>query len=338
MSGGAPTDRLDETSRRATGVPTILVTGGSGFLGAALTEALAGRGDHVIAMDVRIGEALGRLAAAHENVTPVVADLTEWASIADLFRAHRVDSVIHCGAIVGVIASVDHPFNTMRVNVEGTVNLLECMRLFGARRMVQISSEEVYGDFRSARIDEEHPRNPVQAYGISKVACEQFARSYAARYGLECIAVRTSWVYGANLPRERVPRNLLSAIVDGRSCHVPAGADALIDHTYVDDFVAGVLLAHDHPRHRFDAYHVTSGQAVTVQGIVDVLKELAPGADIGVGPGAYFHGPGVAAVRKGALDVSRARAELGYRPRHDIRSGLQRCLDLMTRSRKERTR
>ncbi len=316
---------------------TILVTGGSGFLGVALCEALARRGDTVIALDVRIGEPLAARARAHPNLAPVVADLTDWPSLADVFRAHRPSSVFHCGAVVGVIASLACPVTTMRANVEGTLNLLECMRLFGSRRVLQVSSEEVYGDFLTDRIDEEHPRNALLPYGISKLACEQLGRSYAARFGLECIALRTSWVYGAELPRERVPKSFLTAIVSRTRCHVPGGADSLIDHTYVDDFVAGALAALDHDRHRFDAYHVTSGEAVTVREIVDILKGWEPAADIGVGQGAYLHGPGVPAARKGALDVSRARAELGYRPRFDIRAGLRRCLDQMKSSHAQET-
>lgn len=309
---------------------TILVTGASGFLGVALTKALARRGDKVIALDLSVGKGLQQVCENYSNVIPVVGDLMEWPSLAHSFKAHVPDAVIHCAAIVGVIASVGTPLSTMRVNVEGTINLLECMRLFGTRRMLQISSEEVYGDFVSDRINETHPRDPMQAYGISKLACEQIAKSYVALHGMECVNLRTSWVYGSELTRERVPKNFLTAVANRRSLHVPSGADTLIDHTYIDDFVSGVIGALDHKQHKFDTYHIASGEAVTVGEIVKILVTLVPGADISVGPGQYFHGPNVPAVRKGAMDIARAQDEFGYTPAFNMRKGLMRCLEAMT--------
>ncbi len=311
----------------------ILVTGASGFLGTALCEALGRRGDEVLALDLAVGVPLRRVAADWPRVRPVVGDLLEWPALADLLRDQSPDAVLHCAAVVGVIASVGSPLRTMQVNVEGTLHLLECMRRSSTRRLLQVSTEEVYGAFTAPVADEEHPRNPVQAYGISKLACEQLARTYASVHGLECVNLRTSWVYGPGLPRDRVPRNLLAAAAAGRSCHLAGGGDAAIDHTYLDDFVSGTLAALDHRgAHRFDAYHVASGRAVTVREIVEAVRELVPGADVSAEPGPYLHGPGVPAVRKGALDVSRAAAELGWRPAHDIRSGLRRWLEVMRRT------
>ncbi len=310
---------------------TVLVTGASGFLGLALTEALARRGDRVIALDLGVGKSLLQLHEAHSNVIPLVGNLMEWPSLANAFKVHGPDAVIHCAAIVGVPASVGIPLNTIRVNIEGTINLLECMRLFGTRRMLQISSEEVYGDFLSDRIDETHPRDPIQAYGISKLACEQLAKTYVALYGMECLNMRTCWVYGPQLPRERVPKNFLTAAVTGRSLHLSRGAEALIDHTYIDDFVSGVIAALDHKHHKFDTYHITSGEAVTLGDIVKIVRDLKPGADISIGPGQYLHDPNVPAVRKGALDISRAKAAFGYTPAFNMRAGLLRSLEIMSR-------
>ena len=114
----------------------------------------------------------------------------------------------------------------------------------------------------------------------------------------------------------------MDAALIGRKLHIPAGADSAIDHTHVDDLVSGVLKALDHEHHRFDAYNIASGQATTVSGLIAVVRELIPGAELSVGPGVYRHGDQVEMVRKGALDVGRAAAELGWKPRYDIRAGL----------------
>ena len=300
----------------------VLVTGAGGFLGVAVCRALAARGNRVTALDLGVGPALAALAAAHPAVEPVAADLMEWPGLVKAVEAARPDAVVHAAAVVGVPASVQAPMATLRVNVEGTMNLLETLRLFGVPRMVHVSTEEVYGPFGRPLIDEEHPTKPVLAYGISKLAVEQLTRSYGPRYGVEAIHVRTCWVYGPDLPRPRVPKTLVEAAVAGRPLHLAAGGDFRVDHTHVDDLVAGLLLALDHERHDFDTYHIASGTAPSLAEIVAVLRRLVPDADLSVGPGDYAFGPDVPAVRKGALDIGRARRALGYAPRYDIETGL----------------
>jgi nucleoside-diphosphate-sugar epimerase len=246
---------------------------------------------------------------------------------------HKPDAVLHCAAVVGVLSSLASPINVVRVNIEGSLNVFEAMRLGGVRRCVHISSEETYGAFRADKIDETHPLDPVLPYGICKVAVEQLGRSYRDLHGLEVINLRTSWVYGPGLPRHRIPKNLVEAALAGRKLHIASGADVAIDHTYVDDMVSAMLAALDHKQHRYDAYNVASGTAPTVSEIVGIVRELVPGAQLSVGPGPYRHGDQVEMVRKGALDVSRASFELGWRPRYDIRRGLAAYIEAMRAAR-----
>jgi nucleoside-diphosphate-sugar epimerase len=302
---------------------SILVTGANGFIGLEVAAALAARGDEVAAMDIVIGPRLAQLAASRPNLRAVQGEITEWAHVAGLMKESRPSAVVHCAAIVGVLNSARAPITTMRVNVEGTVHVLESMRLFDVPRLINLSSEEIYGPFDAELIDESHPCRPVMPYGISKYTVEQIARDYARNYGLECINIRTCWVYGPGLPRPRVPKIFVDAAVEKRPLHLPAGGDFKVDHVYIADLVAGLLAAIDKPQHRFDAYHVATGRAPSLAEIVDIIREEAPGADISVGPGLYAFADRVNAVRKGALDISRARQELGYEPRYDIRAGLR---------------
>lgn len=239
-----------------------------------------------------------------------------------MVKEHAPDGIVHCAAVVGVPASIAAPFHTFEVNVGGSLNLFEAMRLFGVRRMIHLSSEEIYGPFETPAAAEDHPQRPLMPYGISKLAVEQLGRSYAALHGLECINVRTCWVYGPLLPRARIPKNLLDAALAGRPLHLTEGGDFTVDHTHVSDCVQGVLLALDKPEHPFDAYNISSGQATSVREMVEIIKSLVPGADLSVGPGNYTYGGIVPMVKKGALDISRARTVLGYKPRFDLRAGM----------------
>jgi UDP-glucose 4-epimerase len=308
-------------------VAKVLVTGGAGFLGREIVRALAERGDTAIALDLSIGEALKAIAAERPAVRVVVGDITDRARIEETVRDEAPDAVIHCAAVVGVPASVTAPTETMRVNVEGALNLLEAMRLAGVPRMIHMSTEEVYGPFTADPIPEEHPCRPVMPYGISKYAVEQLARGYAQLHDLECIHVRTCWVYGPGLPRPRVPKTFVDAALKGQPLHPPSGGDFRVDHTYVADLVAGVLAALDKSDHPFDVYNIGTGTAPSLTEIVHIIKELVPGADISVGPGDYRFDDRIPVVRKGALDISRARQHLGYAPKYDIRAGLRAYIE-----------
>ena len=301
----------------------ILVTGADGFLGAAVTRALLARGDTVVAFDTRMSQ---RHQARPAQLTQVLGDITDMAALARVMLEQRPDAVLHAAAIVGVLSSLGSPVYIVRVNVEGSLNVFEAMRLAGVRRCIHISSEEAYGEFHADPIPETHPLDPVLPYGICKATVEQLGRTYRDLHGLEVINLRTSWVYGPGLPRDRVPKTLLEAAIAGRALHVPSGADVAIDHTTIDDFVSGVLAALDHGTHRFDAYNIASGQATTLAQMIDIVRALVPGAQLSVGPGPYRHGDRVEAVRKGALDVSRAKAELGWAPQYDMRAGLSAYL------------
>lgn len=300
----------------------VLVTGGSGFIGCAVAQALAERGDIVTAFDVVRSARLAAVLARHRNVELVGGEITEWPQLAATVQAARPDAVVHCAAVVGVPNSLASPLTTFRVNVEGSLNILESMRLFGVRRLVNLSSEETYGPFDADRIDETHPNRPLKPYGISKYAVERLACDYVAAYGLECIHVRTCWVYGPGLPRPRVPKILVDAAVAGTRLHLPGGGDFRVDHVYIDDCVDGIIRALDKPRHRFDVYHVATGEAPSLTEIVAMIRDLVPAADLAIGPGGYRFVDGTEAVRKGALDITRARTELGYAPRYPIRQGL----------------
>lgn len=302
----------------------ILVTGGCGWLGSAIVRALLARGDCVIATDIAVSPAMTALAAREPRLAVEPADLGEWHQVVRLFEKHAPDAVIHAAAIVGVVFAADIPIKALRVNVEGSINLFEAMRLSGVKRVVHISTEETYGDFQQPVIDEEHPQKPVSVYGLTKLATEHYGRVYSRDFGLECINVRTCWVYGPHLPRLRMPRTFVEAALRGEAYHQPDGGALAVDQVYIDDTVQGVLLALDKEQLRFDAYNIATGVAPTIRDTAEAVNRAIPGARITVGDtGPYKHGGVVLSATKGALNIERARRELGYAPRYDIQSGIE---------------
>ncbi len=306
---------------------SILVTGASGWLGIGIVKALLARGDRVIGLDVRASAQLIALQTQYSLLTPIEADLGEWSQVMDVFRIHQPEAVVHAAAIVGVVLAADVPIKAMRVNVEGSVNLFEAMRMHDVKRVVHVSTEETYGDFTAQIIDENHQQKPTSIYGLTKLAAEHYGRTYSDRYGLECINVRTCWVYGPHLPRARVPKVFIDAALTGTAYHLETGGDLAVDQVYIDDTIAGVLLALDKKSHRFDAYHIATGQAPTIDDVARIVRDLVPGAKVSTSPGWYLHGGTFPTARKGALDISRARKELNYVPQYDLRKGIERTME-----------
>lgn len=306
----------------------ILITGAGGFVGRAVVAALIGRGDRVVAVEAGDCGPLDALAARSPALVVARADICDEEAMDALFAAHRPRAVIHCAAVVGVIASLEAPKRLFRVNIEGSINLFEAMARHGTPRMIHVSSEEIYGAFDADRIDEEHPQRPLHAYGISKAAVEHLGRSYRATHGIDCINIRTSWVYGPGFPRDRVPLSMIRAVARRQPLYVSGGATDRIDHTYLDDAVSGVLGALDCTNHLYDAYHVSSASSASLNDIAAILAALDPQAPpVTVGSGPYLHAGRVAMPRKGALDCRRALEAFGYRPRFDIRAGIAATLE-----------
>ncbi len=308
----------------------VLVTGGAGFIGSHLVEALAGRGDSVFALDNLAQGKATNLEGLQGQVALVNASVVDLVAVERTVRENRIEGIVHAAAVAS--RAVTDPCVMVRVNIEGTASILEVARRCGVRRTIIISSDEVYGSFQYEPADEEHPRRPSNPYGISKVAGEQFARYYHAAYKVDSVVVRPGRVYGPRFPRERVPTNMIRNALQGQATILPNGGDDKSDYTYVKDLVQGILLALDkeNPSHR--TYNISGGAAYTTTQLAAMIREMVPGALVEVGPGPV-EAEGITLPVKGAMDISRARQDLGYRPAYDIRQGLEEYTEHLRRNR-----
>ena len=301
----------------------VFVTGAGGFTGMALLERLVARGDGVVAFDIAISEPLRALADGGADVAAVVGDVASLPHLAQAFRAHRPDAVVHLAAAVGAGPTMGNPWQVMEVNVGGSLNVMEAMRLFDVRRMIFLSTEETWGEMNEINTETDY-QVPFLPYGISKLTVEHFCHTYNRLHGLECICLRTSWIYGPGLPRPRPPNTFIDAALDGRSFHMTEGAETVVDFTHMYDVVQGILRSLDHPEHPHEVYNVSSGRATSFREVVDIVKDLVPGADVSIASGPYHFPGGVRMPRKGAMDYTRARETFGYEPEFpDMRSGLE---------------
>lgn len=314
--------------RERSGPGRILVTGGAGFIGSHLCEALVGAGNEVVAFDNfdpfyprRVKER--NLTALHgmDGFRLVEGDLREPAQVRELFRDGSYDAVVHLAARAGVRPSLKDPRGYMTVNIEGTTILMEAMREADCARLVFGSSSSVYGNRLQAPLREsDRVDRPISPYAMTKKAGEELCHVYHSAYGFSVMALRFFTVYG---PRQR-PDMAIHRFVRLMEADLPVtlygDGTSQRDYTFYADIVAGVAAAVDWVRGQDGFEIVNLGEAVPVR--LDRLIEAISEAT-GRIPRIEHRPMPVGDVQLTCADIERARTLLGYEPRTALREGLE---------------
>jgi UDP-glucose 4-epimerase len=306
-----------------------LVTGGAGFIGSHLVEALLDRGDEVAVVDdlstgkrENLSGALARGADLHE------IDIREGARLRDTIAAARPDIVFHLAAQMDVRKSIEDPAWDAGINVVGTINVLEASRLARVSRVVNTSTGgAIYGETDVMPTPESVPPRPMSAYGQSKFCAEAYCGWCERLYGLSSVTLRYGNVYG---PRQDphgeagVIAIFCGKLVAGERPKIFGDGRQTRDYAYVGDVVAANLAAAAHPE-AHGAYNVGTGVEASVLEVVAALRKAA-----GVGEGGFepeFAQARAGELQRSSLDVTRARAELGFSAETDLVSGLRSTLE-----------
>lgn len=308
----------------------VLVTGGAGFIGSHVAERLLEEGHAVWVFDdlndfyePRIKQAnLGDLQAKALPFTFIFGDLTDRTALDELFSSVRFDQVIHLAARAGVRPSLEQPALYQRVNVEGTVNLLEAARERGVKKVTIASSSSVYGVNSKVPFSESDPIvSAISPYAASKLACEALGHVYHHIYGLDIAMLRFFTVYG---PRQRpdLAIHKFAKLIDaGRPIPVFGDGSTARDYTYVTDTVDGVIACTER-EFGFDIFNLGESQTVTLARLIELLEQhLGKKAIIDRQP----IQPGDVPITY--ADIARAQERLGYRPTVKIEQGIPRFVE-----------
>lgn len=307
-----------------------MVTGGAGFVGSHVVDALVERGDEVVVVDdlstgreSNIGTAIERGAAL------VAGDIRDAEFVARLLRRERPEVVFHLAAQIDVRASVRDPGDDAEVNVVGTINLLEAARSSGVRRFVFASTGgAIYGESEPP-LAEPAPIRPLSPYGQAKYAAEGYCDLYRRLHQVSTISLRLANIYGSRqdpLGEGGVIAIFCGKLLSGEPPVIYGDGRQTRDFVYVGDVARAALIASESEAH--GAYNVGRGGEVSVLELVGRLR--AVGRELGVLDGSSFE-PRFASERKGeirrsALDPAKARAELGFEAKTALEDGLRRTL------------
>jgi UDP-glucose 4-epimerase len=303
---------------------TFLVTGGAGFIGSHITEALVSRGDRVRVLDNLSTGHLSNIAQLGDKVEFLQGDVTDAAAVAKAVAG--VECVFHEAALASVPRSIEAPLDTNAACVTGAVTLLDAARRAGVRRVVYAASSSAYGDQPTSSKRETDLPAPISPYAAAKLATEYYCQAFTATYGLETVALRYFNVYGPrqdpNSPYSAVIPLFITAMLADRRPVVYGDGQQSRDFSYVANVVSANLLAADAKGVAGRVMNVANGRSTSLLTLIELLNRYL---GTNVQP---EHAPArVGDVRESLADITQARKCLGYEPLVDFEEGLRRSID-----------
>ena len=298
----------------------VLITGGHGHIGSYAARYLVGEGEDVILLDTNpaVPDCLRDI---QRKLTFVPGSVMDYPHLADVFKRYRdrIDGIIHTVGIMGELV-LENPLGNVRLNIGGTQNILEIARQFEIPKVVYTSTGAVYGAASGHAVEATYPVNPSDLYGATKASCEFLGRQYAAAFGFEFRISRVYFCYGpGKWPSRfiRLYRLAFGALEGLEGLQMDQGADQKLDFVYIEDAARGtaMLYAADNPSH--SVYNIATGVATSVGRVAELAQQYSR-HDVRV-----EMGPGMLMQRCEALDIARARNDLGYEPQYDVETGIR---------------
>ncbi len=297
----------------------VLITGGAGFIGAALANRLVSLGHHVRVLD---DLSAGDPAQLDSRVIFTRGDVRDIPKLWSLMQG--VDCVYHLAARVSVPESILFPREYNDVNVGGTVSVMEAIRTVGVKRVILASSGTVYGEQPNQPLRETMAPNPPAPYAVTKIASEYYLFTLGALYGVETVALRIFNAYGPGQPLPvsypPVIPQFLRQILGGGSVVIHGNGTQTRDFVYIDDVVQALVAAAKAPADG-QIINVGSGQETSINDLVATLEKVT-----GKSAHVLYNPQASGGVSRMVADLTRARKLLGYKPRVSLEEGIRRMI------------
>ena len=306
----------------------VLVTGGAGFIGSHLVEALLARHHQVAVLDdfndfYDPAIKTQNLAAVRTRISLFTGDIRDEKAVRATFTDFKPEAVVHLAARAGVRPSVRQPELYLQTNVLGTYHLLDAAREYGTRKFVFASSSSVYGACREVPFREDQPLTQTfSPYASTKLAGEHLCANYAHLFGLEVVCLRFFTVYG---PRQRPDLSIhkfTHLIATGQPIDVYGDGSARRDFTYIDDTLQGIIAALAYDRTGFEVFNL--GESATID-LLSVIRQIE--SALGKTAEIRFRPPVAGDMPQTYADISKARQLLNYQPSVPVEIGIPRFVE-----------
>ena len=302
-----------------------VVTGGAGFIGSHLVEALLERGEQVRVFDDFSTGKQEHIAPFADRIEVIEGNLCRLEEVRRAVKG--ADYVLHQGALRSVPRSVDNPMASNDVNVGGTLNVLHASKEAGVKRVVSASSSSVYGGRDDLPLEEDAGElNPMSPYAVSKLAGEKYCKVFTKLYGLETVSLRYFNVFGPRMDPNSAYAAFIAifavGLLEGKPLTVHGDGSVSRDWTYIDNVIDANLRAATAPEAAGEAFNVACGDSWDLNRVIEELRKLTGQQ------GDISHGPGKAAdMPKSLASVEKAHRLLGYEPLVQATEGLRRTVE-----------
>jgi len=305
---------------------TIMVTGGSGFIGSYVLRRLAELGEKAISF----ARGPPPKDVADRIIVETEGDVRYLARIIGVIKKHNVEYIVHTASLLTLDTQRNPPVG-FDINVKGTLNVLEAARIMDIRRISYVSGSSVYGSTEEGEwVTEDHPLNPVTIYGAAKCFCERLGLNYVRTCGLDFVAVRYPLVYGPG--KERGFPHLTTCVEDAvskGSVEIPSGGDQKFGPVYIRDAANGLISTIFAKKLKNRIFNIGPGSSemYTLHDVAALIKRFIPEARFKIGPGELVEEP-----IRGPLDITKAREELNYEPRYSrLEDGIREYIEILTK-------
>jgi len=312
----------------------FLILGGAGFIGYFITKELLQKGHSITIYDNfsnYIPPQEGhypfylqqRLNGLKNQVEIIRGDVRDKELLTETIKEAKPEIVINLVAIPLANASNIFFEDAVQINLNGYINFLEAMRVVDSiKRFIYTSSSFVYGHFQYDPADENHPTEPIDIYGGTKLSCEILAKSYSERFGVEYTIIRPSAVYGPTDSNRRVSQIFVEKALTDKPLTLYDGGKDKVDFTYVTDAAHGFVLAALSPKAKNEIFNITAGQGRSAEEFAQILDKLVPGRVKTIIKTTDEKRP-----IRGSLDITKAKKLLGYQPKYQLEQGLKEYIN-----------
>ncbi|KKN51259.1 hypothetical protein LCGC14_0624590 [marine sediment metagenome] len=315
----------------------ILITGGAGFIGSHLFENLLSQDNYIVIIDNFNDLYIGK----EKNIEEVTNNY-EKSKDYDIIRSDllnistfkrikcEIDIVFHIAAIPGVRYSIQNATQVTKNNIEGSINVFEYVLRNNIKKVVFASSSSVYGNPIYTPVDEEHPKNPISPYAVSKLCCEFYADYYFRENELPITSLRFYTVYGPRGRPDMAIRKFFNKIIQNQPIKIYGDGDQLRDFTYISDIVSGLLLAGEKKTSSGEVFNLGCSSPISVNQLIEKMYSIVnkpKNID-------YIE------KQKGDVDIThadikKAKKMIDYQPQINIDEGLQKTYDWMIKNNEE---
>ena len=305
----------------------ILITGGAGFIGSHLCDMYVKKEYTVLCLDNFMSGNLANIRHLlnYRNFKLINGDIRDFNLLEKVMR--NVDTVFHLAAQIHVDRSIVEPKLTYEINVLGTLNVLEAARIYDVRRVIYVSSSEVYGSAQYVPMDENHPLNAPHPYGASKIAADRMCRAYTETYNMDICIMRPFNIFG---PRQKDTGygGAVSIFTKRVLANMPpiiyGDGEQTRDYTYVKDILVAFDKILNYEKPLKEPINFGTGREIKIIDLANKIIELC-GKKGELEPVHVAPRPGE--VRRLVADFSRARRILGWEPKYTLEDGLREFID-----------